>query len=315
MTRFSIQQFLRSLLLGPAILGWGGAAHAQIDGMPGNDLMQIRLAAGYESNVPRGVDAFHERDSGFIEASVFAGRFLQLSLQDSLTLGLETSARSYHDESGFGQLAAGLNVSYGHRFGMGAYAPSLNLDLQYRFQNSRGLARDHQGLTTGLNYRQRLSPAWVISFGADYYEGGNQKALPEDPRVTAFGYDPDISLPYTLYDFDSRSLFAGAEYTFRNYIMWSAEYRRGNGHTVASTTMPTLKTYKISRAFYSDPAFSEDWFAYLLPSGQHEWSSTLSFPLGGDAALDITASWVDIAAPEGKRYENSLITASLIWRL
>ncbi|MCI5106097.1 MAG: hypothetical protein MRY76_05250 [Pseudomonadales bacterium] len=280
----------------------------------GNDFVDIALRAGHESNVPRGVDGAHELGSGFIASEVFAGRFYQLGLHNSLTVGVGLSARRYSELSGFDNIAAGLNAALSHKFGLGAYAPTLQLGLSYEQAYYRGMARDNERLAAELNYSQRLGPAWLLEIGLVGESTDNLDSLPMDPAVSAFGYDPDIALPYELYDYSAWRLYAGAEYTFENFVSLSMRYQRGNGYTIASTTEPSLKVYKVSRAFYSDPAFASDWFAYSVESNSHTVSAVLSLPLAADTGLDFTADWVQIAAPAGKDYRNELLSVALSWR-
>ena len=275
-----------------------------------NDFVDIALRAGHESNVPRGVDAAHELGSGFIASEVFAGRFYQLGLHNSLTVGVGL----YNDLSGFDNLAAGLSGALTHKFGLGAYAPTLQLNLDYGREYYRGMARDNERLSAELRYSQRLTPAWMLELGLASEQNDNLHSLPMDPAVSAFGYDPDIALPYELFDYSSWRIYTGAEYTFANLVSLSMRYQRGNGYTVASTTEPSLKVYKVSRAFYSDPAFASDWFAYSVESNSHAVSAVVSLPLATDTGLDFTADWIQISAPAGKDYRNELFSVALSWQ-
>lgn len=280
----------------------------------GNDILELSLRAGNESNVPRGVDAQHELGSAFVGAELFAGRYFQLGLNDSLTMGVDLSSRRFNDLSGFDRLGLGVNGTYSHKFGLGAYTPVLQLSLAYELEYYRGEARDNERLTGDLTLSKRLSPAWMIDIGLSVTDSDNRHSLPMDPAVTAFGYDPDIALPYEFYDYHVNSIYVGAEYTFANMVSVSGRYQRSNGHTVASTTAPGLKTYKLSRAFYSDPAFASDWFAYLLESNSHGLSAIVSLPVGPDTGVDLSADWLQISAPGGKSYNNELYSVVLSWR-
>lgn len=279
-----------------------------------NDILEVSLRAGNESNVPRGVDVDHEIGSAFIGADVFAGRYFQLGLYNSVTLGAQLSTTRFTELSGFDHLGAGLSADLTHKFGLGAYVPVVQFNLAWDLEYYRGRARDNERWSARLDFSQRLSPAWLIELGLDTTDNDNRSSLPMDPAVTAFGYDPDIALPYEFYDFQSRSAYVGAQYTFENLLTLTARYRRTNGHTVASTTEPTLKTYKIARAFYSDPAFASDWFAYLLESNSHGFSTVLSLPLGPDTGLDFSADWQEISAPAGKNYDNEIYSVVVSWR-
>lgn len=276
-----------------------------------NESLQVTLSAGQESNVPRGIDVDHELDAAFVGAQVFAGKFWQLGLNDSLLLGVVADSRQYGDLSGFRHVAAGLAATYSHKFGLGAYAPRMDLELRYRQQQGPGEARDFGQSSLALGLQKRLSPALQLRAGVETSEFRTD-SLPEDPEVTAFGYDPDIALPYELFDYRADSLFLAADYTFANQLLLTATYTRSNGHTVASTAMPDLQTYKVSEAIYSDPAL-DNWFAYRLETNSHRLNAALSIPLGRDMALDLGADLINISAPAAKSYRNRLYTISMTW--
>jgi len=276
-----------------------------------NESLQLTLTAGGESNVPRGLDERHELDAGFVGAEGFAGKFWQLGLNDSLLLGAGLDARSYGELSGFNSVAATLSATYSHKFGFGAYAPSVDLQLQYRQQQGPGEARDFGRGAIRLELTKRFSPALRLGMGVETSDV-RSGSLPEDPAVEAFGYDPDLAPPFELFDYRNDSVFLSADYTFTNQVMLSATLARVNGSTVASTDEPDLPTYKVSTAFYSDPAL-DDWFAYRLDSNSNHLSTAVSIPLGADTALDFMVDVVDITAPADKSYSNRLFTIGMTW--
>lgn len=300
--RHNLSRLAPGYLLAAVLLPAVGAA---------NESLQLTLSAGQETNVPRGVNTAQELDASFLAAQVFAGKFWQLGVHDSLLLGVNADSRQYGDLSGFRHVAAGLSATYSHKFGLGAYAPRLDLELRYRQQQGPGEARDFGQTSFALGLRKRLSQALQLSAGVEQSDFRTD-SLPEDPDVTAFGYDPDIALPYELFDFRADSLFLAADYTFANQLLLTATYIRANGHTVASTNMPDLQTYKVSDAFYSDPALA-NWFAYRLESNSHQFNTALSIPLGPDMALDLSADLINISAPADKAYQNRLFTISMTW--
>jgi hypothetical protein len=275
-----------------------------------NESLLLTLSAGQESNVPRGIDEQHELDSSFLGAEVFAGKFWQLGLNDSLLLGATLDARRYGELSGFQHLGAALSATYSHKFGFGAYAPRLDLGLRYRQQRGPGKARDFDENAVLIALQKRLSPALQLRAGVESSHL-HSDTLPKDPAVTAFGYDPVLRPPFELFDYRTDSYFLAADYTFANQVMLTANYTRANGNIVASTTTPNLATYKISRAFYSDPAFEADWFAYRLDSNSHQLSTAISIPLGPDMGLDLSVDLVDINAPGARSYTNQLYTVSV----
>lgn len=277
-----------------------------------NEQLQLTLAAGSESNVTRGLHDPHILSSGYVSVRLQAGKLLQLGVNDSLLLGTAFDTRRYGQQSGFDQLSAELFVAWNHKFGFGAYAPQFNLSLSRGRVAMRGQARDHGTSSLDITFSKRLSPAWSFyaALSAQDIDAGS---LPHNPRVTALGYDPDMALPYELYDYNSKSATMGVDYTFASGVMLSGRYERSDGYTIASTKHPDPKVYKIASAFYIDPAFAHSWYAYRLASNTDALAVSLSFPVAQDTAIDVSGGWYDISAPAGKSYDNSEFSIGITW--
>lgn len=276
-----------------------------------NVFSQLGINAGHESNVPRGQDGPHKEESNFLTLDYSIGKLYELGLKNTLVLSGNASATRYNELRGFDRLGVGIAANYNYKWALGAYAPVLSLSTSYALEEYEGRARDNELLTIDVSYLKRLSPAWFLTLGADY-QNSNADSLPYDPIIEQFGYDPDRSLPFELYDYDSASVYADIEYAFENGLLLNAGFRRVDGFTVSSTTQPTLKLYKVADAIYSDPAFKEGWLAYLLEADTNEWSLGLSIPSGIDSSINLSYSFYDIAAVSGNSYVNRIFSVSYV---
>jgi hypothetical protein len=282
----------------------------------GNEFYSLSLGLGEESNVPRGLDGFHELGSVFSEVGLTAGKLIQLGFNDSLLLSASAGYSRFGELRGFDQAEVGVGLSYRHKFGFGPTAPSVNVASSYSLARSQGAARDTNIGVIEVSLSKQFESGFSLSGGLDY-QRNTSKLLPEDPLVSAFGYDPVRRAAYELFDFESASAFINGDYTFYNGWLASAGFRKINGATVASTTTPSLAVYKISDAFYTDPAFNSEmaarpWFAYQLETNASQYSAALSIPILQDTSLDVTASWIEISAPSGRDYDNTVYAVSLI---
>ena len=302
------------LISKPCCLAWTLALGSCITAgtLEANEQLQLTLAAGSESNITRGIHDPHILSSGFISVQLQAGKLFQLGVNDSLLLGTAFSTRRYGQQSGFDQLSAGISIAWNHKFGFGAYAPQFNVSASRDRVAMRGEARDHDVNSIDITLSKRISPAWSF-FTAISVQDVGAKSLPHNPRVTALGYDPNATLPYQLFDYDSNSIALGGEYTFASGVMLTGRYERVDGHTVASTMHPDPEIYKIADAFYIDPAFAHSWYAYQLESNNNVFTVSLSIPVAQDAAVDVVGGWYDIAAPASKKYDNSEISIGITW--
>ena len=277
-----------------------------------NEFYQLGVSVGNEDNLPRGFDSLHTLDANFMRTGFNAGKFFQLGLNDSLSVAGNLEVTRYDQLSGFDNHSLGFSVDYGHKLGFGAFAPRLGVNLSVSRQFFQGEARDADLYGLEISYSRRLSPGLMLSAGADALWSRTDD-LAEDPRVTAFGYDPLIRLPYEVFNYDARSLFLSGEYAFENGLLLELGYRRIDGATVASTSMPTLAVYKISDAFYSDPAFdSMDWFAYLLDANTDEWSLTGSWAIGIDSSINLGVTWNESDVPANRSYTNTIFSLGLV---
>jgi hypothetical protein len=284
-----------------------------------DEFYALSLGVGQESNLPRGIDDFHELESTFARAAVTAGKRYQLGLNDSLTISGNLGFSRFNDLRGFDRVSLGVTANYRYKFGFGPFAPAVNAGFNYDVENAQGQARDTEIAQFEFSIDKRFQSGFTLESGIDYQRNYTND-LDIDPAVLALGYDPVNRLPFELFDFESLSVFAAIDYEFLNGWRTSVAYRRINGFTVASTTEPSLEIYKISEAFYSDPAFplgdfATPWFGYLLETNSDQWEGALSIPLSMDASIDFSVNWTDIRAPNRRDYQNTIYAITLTFSL
>ena len=66
-----------------------------------NEFYQLGLNVGNEDNLPRGFDPSHQLDASFFQANLSAGKFLQLGLNDSLSVSAKLETTRYDQLKGF----------------------------------------------------------------------------------------------------------------------------------------------------------------------------------------------------------------------
>jgi len=276
-----------------------------------NVFSQLGVNAGHESNVPRGQDGPHKEESSFLTVDYSIAKLYELGTKNTLVLSGGINATRFNELRGFDKLGVSVAANYNYKWAFGAYAPVLSLSTSYGLEEYEGRARDNELLTLDVSFLKRLSPAWFLTLGADSQQS-RADSLPHDPIIEQFGYDPDRSLPFELYDYDSTSVYGDIEYSFENGMLLNAGFRRVNGFTVSSTTRPTLALYKVADALYSDPAFKAGWVAYQLEADTNEWSLGLSIPSGLDSSINFGYSFYDISAVSGNSYVNRIFSVSYV---
>lgn len=277
----------------------------------GNEFYQLTVGAGNEDNVPRVASSPSAAESGLVTAGFTGGKFFQIGLNHSVVLSAQLSANRYIEHGGFDTIGASVSASYTYKFGLGAYAPRLGAAVLLGTESIDGDARDRRFTSTEINFEKRLSQSWLVAAGIDYHVSRG-KSLPGDERLLSFGYNPNDTLAYDLFDDDAVSLFADITYEFPNGTALTGGYARIDGFTISSTRMPTLKIYKKADAVYIDPSWPDLWFAYRLQTVTDDWSLGVSMPVGQDSSINLGASWQDIDGPADLDYKNRLLSISYV---
>lgn len=302
---FSVKNPKLALALCTAVISFSGSlSHANV-------FSQLVVNAGHESNVPRGQDGRHEKGSSFLTVDYSIGKLYELGTKNTLVLSGGLTGTRFNELRGFDNVGISIGANYSYKWALGAYAPVLALSTSYAVEEYDGKARDNELLTLDISYLKRLSPAWFLTFGADFQQS-SAESLPSDQVIENFDYGLNWSQPFELYDYDSTSVYADIEYAFENGMLLNAGYRRVNGSIVSSTTWPTLALYKAADAVYSDPAFKGNWVAYQLEADTNEWSLGLSIPSGQDSSINLGYSFYGISAVSGNSYVNRILSVSYV---
>ncbi len=276
-----------------------------------NTFSQLAINLGHETNLSRGLDSPHKEESSSLAVDYSFGKLYELGLKNTLVLSAAANASRFNELRGFDHVGFSLAANYNYKWALGAYAPTLAFSTSYALEEYEGRARDNGLLTVDVSYLKRVSPAWFLTLGADYQKSSSDN-LPNDPIIDSFGYAPDRTLPFELYDYDSNSVYGDLEYAFENGVLLNAGFRRVNGFSVSSTATPTLALYKVAEALYTDPAFKKGWVAYQLEADTNEWSLGLSIPSGLDSSINLTYNVYDISAMGGHNYRNRMLSVSYV---
>jgi len=197
-------KFLVSIVLGSAVV-----APAQA-----NTFADLRVGIAQEDNVSKGIRGADIHDDSYFLLEGGVGKFLQIRPGQSVTLGVSAAAQRYYEMAGFDVDIIGAQAAYNHKFGLGAYAPTVALALGLSQQARRGRERDRQLHDLTLSYNKRLSPAWGVYAAVmhEWSEGTKDgfRAVANTYPWWAWNVGDDI------FDFTQSSFLASADYTFVN---------------------------------------------------------------------------------------------------
>lgn len=273
-----------------------------------NDFLDVTVALHHDDNISRALlssDRYADENLGL---ALSGGRLLQLRSQDTLTLFGSVGANRYGHFDGLDSVSLNLGASLQHKFGLGAYAPTLSSGLSWTRHDSDTKERTHDVLELSLNYRKRLTAQWDFAAGVAYElnEGLSDGAV----------YASKYSQNNDIYDFDQATAFASLDYTFRNFSSLSASYSYVDGNTVSSALAPNPRLLAIATALAPDDAFpapaGRTIVAYTLATKAHLFSLNWSFPIGRDSSLTAGYSRQQIAARAGVDYTNDRVSLTFL---
>ena len=221
-----------------------------------------------------------------------------VSRDDALLIGATFASEAWSPYSGLDQLTAGPCVGWRHKFGLGAYAPAVRLDLAGAGIAARESARTGWQGQAALGFGQRFTEALRLDFGADLTRTDTHAAV--FTRTTG-GLAAEMS-----YDFMSRWRLKTrlgwrngdvVSYSRAAWTYWG--WQPANGYSYASTTPPLLVR-----------TFDDPYLAYRTRA--HTWSYTagVSPAIGRNTALTFQIERAETSNATA-RYVNNLYSVGL----
>ena len=244
-----------------------------------------------------------DRANGCLEAwQVLAGATAiqrhTLSRDDALLIGAALASEAWSPYSGLDQLTAGPCIGWRHKFGLGAYAPAVRLDLAGAGIAARESARTGwQGQAT-LGFGQRFTEAMRLDLGADLTRTDAHAAV--FTRTTggltaemSYDFTPSWRLKTRL-GWRNGDVVSDSRAT-RTYLGWQP----ANGYSYAATT-PWLLVH----------TFDDPYLAYRIRAHTWSYSVGVSPAIGRNTALTFQVERAE-TSNAAVRYINNLFSVGL----
>lgn len=126
------------------------------------------LTATWHDNLTQAVAGVEHLAATQFAASLAAEHCHTLNRDDALLLGAAINAEAWSRYTGLDRATLGGQLGWRHRFGLGAYAPTLRLDLATAVVVARESARTGNQSTATLRASRRFSPETRLDLAADY---------------------------------------------------------------------------------------------------------------------------------------------------
>lgn len=259
------------------------------------------LALRFDDNLSRGQLSRDIKGDTALVANVSKGTAYYAGGSDRLALSFKLSASAYRHYGGLDNVTAGLELAYGHKFGLGPYAPDLRLAAMATRLEYRDAQRDGWLYSGELALAKRLSPQLSMRL-AYLYEQRTQDHVADRLRP---------SIPADVFNVAGQSLRIGGEYAFDGDYVVSAAYalRRGD---VVSTTLRNRPVFLASDAISEDDVFGSRRFAYRMQAWTRSASVGVSRLFGDGASLTLGYEHHDSQAGGGVDYQSNLVSVTYL---
>lgn len=269
------------------MLAWPVVGHAA--GL----LVDAELSATHDSNVSRAASSADIKSDNILTAGVTARQAYMLSPFSGVLLrgGVQLAEFAHYDE--LSQFAVNGSVMYRFQPVVGYSTPVFDVEAtleRLMFRDSD--IRDGTTLQTSISASSRITDRIRLRGGA-----GLERRWADDGDV---------------YQWLRDKLFVAVDYRLTDRATVYLNLARVDGDQVF-TSSPALTFLNAAKAVADDPVFGAR-RAYRLGARADQLEVGLSIPLAADQTLDIGASYSDIDAESGKRYQDSQLRASWLYR-
>jgi hypothetical protein len=149
--------------------------------------LRMEASTTWAENIGRSTAGADMRNAQRYEARASLSLFREwvpgFSLRGEFSAGLET-VRGY---ALLGQFTAGPNVQFRRKFGLGAFAPSVELNSGFTSRSARYDGNDGWTATAGLRVAKRLTSAWRFAAVADWQQDYARESIFDTRHHRVFG--------------------------------------------------------------------------------------------------------------------------------
>jgi len=225
----------------------------------------------------------------------------QAGVGGRLKLSYKLSSTAYQRHEGLNNLAAGVELSFRQKFGLGPYAPALSLAAAVSRLEYRDDARDGWRFEWSAALHKRMTPRLESRLE---YGFSMRRADHAGKRVLPF-------ISGDVFDVSSRRLSIGADYLLTPRYQLDATYTVHKGDIV-STTLRNFPIFLASDAIALDEVFGDERFAYTLTAMTRDLNLAVSRLIGSEASITLGFQYLDSQAEGGIDYQSRLLRATYL---
>lgn len=274
-------------------------------GWPGDIAVTAAGTASWVNNLSRTSAAPNRKDAATYELDLTAGRHRQLAPNWLLQVDAEATVfnvPAYRDTDSF---RAGVRLGLQHKFGLGPFAPVLQLDTALVYKAAT-LAAD-RGWTTeaGLRLAKRFTSQLKAGLRGSWLEHGARHASFDlQQRSLSLDASWDISERWSLSG--SASRLSGTIVANAAPTVWSQALSGGLG--------PVVATYYNSRPWEVTSLYGPGWVSYNVEAHVDLWSLAAACAVTGKTTLEFRHGSAHVVNKIGISYPTESWGLSLVHR-
>lgn len=266
------------------------------------EIVSAEGAVFHDNNLSQALSASDIVSDTALNLAASGGFYFALGERDTVTLTGDLRASQFRRFHGMDSVALGGTVSWGRKFGLGAFVPWARVSASFAGEQYDESIRNGRRANVTLRVGQRLSEHLELAGGGSFERFSANEVVEVVPGVSG-----------DAFSLEGRSLFARADYALNDRWAGFAGVAARHGDVTASTRL-NLEIFDYSNAVTRDPAFGSDYIAYRL-SGTTTWdfSAGMSLALSDYSSVNLAVSRALTYASGGLEYQSTRINASVIF--
>ncbi len=227
-----------------------------------------------------------------------------LTRDDALYFGGDVAGNLCLDYHKLDDLAAGPHLGLLHKFGLGAYAPALRLDLALAGLAARDSARSGWRSRVALNWSRRFTEALRFDLNGELTRiGAHADVFTQSTRALTAGLAYDLTDQWRFkFRVDWRNGDVVSYYR-AYWTAWGWEPAGYNGYGYGYSSGPSRLV----------DTFNEPYLAYRVRAHTWSYAATLSPALGPNTALVLSYEYCE-TENSSVRYVNQMLSAGVAHR-
>lgn len=244
---------------------------------------QLTVGGLQHSNVTQSIRQQKADSAATVAASLQQVRALSRDWQGSLELGAQAEFWRQYSGLNLSQLSARAGLR--RKFGLGPYAPKLDLSLEGFHQIAQVSAWSGNGYRAEASLQKRFNPQWSGSLRGDVKRFDARRLV---------------------YAGTTATVTAGLDYDLTPVWRVSARVRYGEGDQL-SWCRESFPEFIDKGPQWKDGIFGGDWFPYQSDGNHRGGHLGIDRALGVRSAISVGYDYAEFRTPKGHFYRHHLV--------